>query len=354
MVSISRFGHDLLRQSLRHVRCRAHAAGRSPMTTAASTSPHSADQELALVDKWKSAVIGQKTVLWDRMDARPLTLLDQTVRPYLPPTYPSLTRSTRVGDIVGGTAMPPAAHLVYFPSPTAEPDLAPDGYHADEAPPEPFSQRVWAGGLIEFNPLNPLRVDAISSQTKSIVSVTVKDTPTLQRLVFVKLALEMSNSSGHCLTEYRDLAYMKPVDLGRKIVPHVRSPDFTHVVDPSEILLFRYSALSWNSHRIHYDSPYARHVEGHPGLLVHGPLTCTLLLQLLHANTPPGLALKSFEYRAISPAYCQQQMTLNGRWMLQRHKKPSADDASVLCELWATNNEGGIAMKGVATLVPSP
>ncbi|KAJ2813880.1 hypothetical protein H4S07_000334 [Coemansia furcata] len=323
------------------------------MTTAAPTSLHSADQELALIDKWKSAVVGQKSVLWDRMDARPLTLLDQTVRPYLPPTYPAHSRCPQVGDIASGAAMPPAAHLVYFPSPTAEPDLAPDGYHADEAPPEPFAQRVWAGGLIEFNPLNPLRIDAISSQTKSIVSVTVKDTPALQRLVFVKLALEICNSSGHCLTEYRDLAYMKPVDLGRKIVTHPKSPDFTHVIDPSEILLFRYSALSWNSHRIHYDSPYARHVEGHPGLLVHGPLTCTLLLQLLHANMPPGFALKSFDYRALSPAYCQQRMTLKGRWVLQR-QKASADDASVQCELWVTNNEDGIAMKGVATLVPLP
>ncbi|KAJ2817039.1 hypothetical protein FBU31_006363, partial [Coemansia sp. 'formosensis'] len=309
----------------------------SAMTTAAPTSLHSADQELALIDKWKSAVIGQKSVLWDRMDARPLTLLDQTVRPYLPPTYPAHLRCPQVDDIASGAAMPPAAHLVYFPSPTAEPDLAPDGYHADEAPPEPFAQRN----------------RRISSQTKSIVSVTVKDTPALQRLVFVKLALEICNSSGHCLTEYRDLAYMKPVDLGRKIVTHPKSPDFTHVIDPSEILLFRYSALSWNSHRIHYDSPYARHVEGHPGLLVHGPLTCTLLLQLLHANMPPGFALKSFDYRALSPAYCQQRMTLKGRWMLQR-QKASADDASVQCELWATNNEDGIAMKGVATLVPLP
>ncbi|KAJ2439940.1 hypothetical protein GGF42_007790 [Coemansia sp. RSA 2424] len=321
------------------------------MTTAAT--PPSVAEELALVDKWKTSVVGQRSVLWDRMDARPLTLLDQTMRPYLPPTYQLLPRSPQINDVASGTPMPPAAHLVYFPSPTAEPDLAPDGYHADEAPPEPFAQRVWAGGLIEFNPRNPLKVDAISSQTKSIINVTVKETPTLQHLVFVKLALEMHNSAGHCLTEYRDLAYMKPVDLVRKIVKHPRTPDFSHTIDPTEIFLFRYSALTWNSHRIHYDSPYARSVEGHPGLLVHGPLTCTMLLQFLYANMPPGLALKSFDYRAISPAYCQQKMTLNGRWMQQQQKgynKSTGDDASVLCELWATNNEDGIAMKGVATL----
>ncbi|KAJ2747010.1 hypothetical protein GGI20_000906 [Coemansia sp. BCRC 34301] len=317
------------------------------------------------VDKWATTVLAQKSVLRDRMDPRPLSLLDQTIRPYLPPTVPKLPRCPTVGDVAPGTPMPPAAHLVYFPSPTAEPDLAPDGYHADEAPPAPYAQRVWAGGLIEFNPLNPLKVGTISEQTKSIISVSVKESPTLrQSLVFVKLALEIRNSLGHCLTEHRNLAYMKPdiVNLAhhRKPLKHPRVPDFSHVINPTEILLFRYSALTWNSHRIHYDHPYACSVEGHPALLVHGPLTCTMLLQLLHANMPPALALKSFDYRAISPAYCQQKLSLNGRWMQMKPQKQSHNKSftttsssdEVLCELWATNNQDGIAMKGVATLVP--
>ncbi|KAJ2006898.1 hypothetical protein GGI04_001718 [Coemansia thaxteri] len=298
-----------------------------------------------MVDKWSRSVAGHASEpQLDRMDARPLALLDQTLRPHLPSTYPPVADAA-------GSPMPPAAHLVYFPSPTQEPHLAPDGYHADEAPPPPFAQRVWAGGQIEFAPHNPLRVDSVSSQTRTIVDVTTKDTAQQQHLVFVKLKLQISNHSGLCLTECRDLAYMKPTDLRRAPVKHNKSPDFTHALIPSEILLFRYSALSWNSHRIHYDAPYACSVERHPALLVHGPLTCTLLLQLLHANMPQHFALKSFDYRAIAPAYCQQRMTLNGRWI--QSQKPT-DSSTIQCELWASNNEDGIAMKGVATLVPTP
>ncbi|KAJ2368703.1 hypothetical protein IW150_005337 [Coemansia sp. RSA 2607] len=311
-------------------------------------------EELDAVRKWRGDAVGTSNVLWDRMDPRQITLLDQTIRPYLPASYPRLPRDAQVSDIAEGSAMPPGAHLVYFPSSANEFELSTDGYLADEAPPKPFEQRVWAGGLIEFNTANPLRVGDLTSQTKRVEDVTIKERAGADPLVLVKLALRMNNSRGACVTEYRDLAYMKPIDLGRKIVKHNRQPDFIHKMTPSEILLFRYSALSWNSHRIHYDSVYARQVENHPGLLVHGPLTCTLLLQFLHANMPDKMTLRSFDYRAISPMYCQQELHLNGRWLqpTQQDQDRSAANGARRCELWATNNEGGIAMKGIATLVP--
>ncbi|KAJ2347481.1 hypothetical protein GGF43_004748, partial [Coemansia sp. RSA 2618] len=222
---------------------------------------------MAAVAKWKDLVVGKKSVLWDRMDGRQVTLLDQTIRPHLPQAYPRYSRDDRVGDIAKGTEMAPAAHLVYFPSHANEFQLSPDGYHADEAPPDPFCQRVWAGGLIEFNTANPLRVGELASQTKSIVSVAVKERSGADPLVLVKLALEMHNTRGQCVTEHRNLAYMMPVDLQRKTVKHRRQPEFSHELTPTEIMLFRYSALSWNSHRIHYDAVYARDIENHPGLL---------------------------------------------------------------------------------------
>ncbi|KAJ2163120.1 hypothetical protein GGF46_000049 [Coemansia sp. RSA 552] len=306
----------------------------------------SAASDLAAVKKWTDTALQMKTVLKDRMDARQLTLLDQTVRPYLPPTYPHHPRDGEVGDIAASTSMVPGAHLVYFPSRETERQLSPDGYHADEAPPEPFCQRVWAGGLIEFHPNNPLRVGELAWQTKTIRDVVVKERSGTDPLVLVKLALEMHNRRGISVVERRDLAYMKPVDLQRKIVRPNRQPDFSHELTPTEILLFRYSALTWNSHRIHYDATYTRDIEHHPGLLVHGPLTCTLLLQLLQAHLPEGTSLRSFDYRAISPLYCQQTVSLNGRWV-----PDPAGRNSPACELWATNNEGGLAMKGVAKLV---
>ncbi|KAI8324831.1 hypothetical protein GQ54DRAFT_255745 [Martensiomyces pterosporus] len=288
------------------------------------------------------------------MDARQLTLLDQTIRPYLPASYPELPRDAKLGSVAEGAALPPAVHLVYFPSSQGELQLSPDGYHSDEAPPEPFTQRVWAGGVIDFNVDNPLKIGELASLTVSIDDVAIKARSGADPLVFVKLLREMSNERGTSVTECRDLAYMKPVALNRRIVKSKREPDFSHRLTPSEILLFRYSALTWNSHRIHYDHVYSREIEHHPGLLVHGPLTCTLLLQLLHSNMPQGMALKSFDYRAVSPMYCQEPLSLNGRWMqsVGSSDTRSGIDGAKVCELWATNNEGGISMKGTATLVP--
>ncbi|KAI9501776.1 hypothetical protein BX070DRAFT_193759 [Coemansia spiralis] len=279
------------------------------------------------------------------MDGRQITLLDQSIRPYLPSTYPNYPRDPKIADVSEDAVLPPAAHLVYFPSHTTEFELASDGYHADEAPPRPFVQRVWAGGLIEFSPGNPLRVGHLTSQTKTIKSVDIKERSGADPLVLVRLALEMRNDTGLCVIEHRDLAYLMPTNLQRKVVKYNKQPDFSHTIMPSEILLFRYSALTWNSHRIHYDVPYACKTENHPGLLVHGPLTCTLLLQLLQSYIPQGMTLKSFDYRAIAPLYCNQQLTLNGRWI-------SSDSSGVpsRCELWATNNEGGVSMKGTAAL----
>ncbi|KAJ1818329.1 hypothetical protein LPJ75_001478, partial [Coemansia sp. RSA 2598] len=271
--------------------------------------------DIDIVKKWRGGVVDSSSLLWDRIDSRQATLLDQTVRPYLPQAYPQLPRDPRVGDIAQGTAIPPGAHLVYFPSPVHEFGLSPDGYLEEEAPPGPFCQRVWAGGQMEFNVANPLRVGDVASQTKRIQEVTIKERPEADPLVLVKLALHMKNDRGLCVTELRELAYMKPVSLKRRLLKHNRQPDFLFRIKPSEILLFRYSALSWNSHRIHYDLAYAREVEHHPGLLIHGPLTCTLLLHFMQANMPQGMALRSLNYRAVSPMYCQQDMQLNGRWL---------------------------------------
>ncbi|KAJ2778764.1 hypothetical protein H4R18_004419 [Coemansia javaensis] len=314
----------------------------------ALAAPRRACHGLAAVARWRDAVVGRRAVLRDRMDARQTTLLDQTLRPHLPASYPRLPRDGRTGEAADGAPMPPAAHLVHFPPPADETQLSADGYLADEAPPAPFCQRVWAGGTIEFSTANPLRVGAPASQTKTIRHVAIKERPGADPLVLVRLLLEVHNARGPSVTEHRDLAYMKPVGLQRKLVEHARRPDFAHELVPSEILLFRYSALSWNSHRIHYDAPYACAVERHPGLLVHGPLTCTLLLHLLHAHLPPAAALASFAYRAVSPLYCNQRLTLNGRWL-----QAAANPDTRQCELWAANNEGGLAMKGVATVVPS-
>ena len=108
---------------------------------------------------------------------------------------------------------------------------------------------------------------------------------------------------------------------------------------PDEVLLFRFSALTYNSHRIHYDNPYTTGTEGYPGLLVHGPLTAILLLDSIARNLP-GQALRTFEYRAVRPLFCGNPVGLKGA--------RSADGKSV--EVWAEDHQGFVAMRGSGAL----
>jgi len=114
------------------------------------------------------------------------------------------------------------------------------------------------------------------------------------------------------------------------------NPDWSRTISPSPELLFRYSALTFNSHKIHYDRDYCRDVEGYPGLVFHGPLTATLLLDLAIANAG-GQQIKQFEFRAISPLFDVAPFELRG-W-----------DKGAIFEMQAVNPDGGQAMK--ATMV---
>ena len=106
---------------------------------------------------------------------------------------------------------------------------------------------------------------------------------------------------------------------------------------PDDVLLFRYSALTFNGHRIHYDRRYVTEVEGYPGLIVHGPLIATLLLDLLRRQAPDA-ELRSFEFKAVRPTFDGQAMQVNG----QR-------DGNTI-KLWAQDHEGWLTMDAVATL----
>ncbi|CAG8816305.1 23888_t:CDS:2, partial [Racocetra persica] len=119
------------------------------------------------------------------------------------------------------------------------------------------------------------------------------------------------------------------------------TPEFEKIISPSSILLFRYSALTFNSHRIHYDHIYSTKAEGYPGYLVHGPLTCTFLLDLVRDNLPSTAYIRSFSYRALSPLYVGEEFKLCG-------SKSDINDKSF--DVWAENIQGGVAMKGTAMI----
>nr|KAJ3422548.1 hypothetical protein HK105_007604 [Polyrhizophydium stewartii] len=225
--------------------------------------------------------------------------------------------------------------------------LAADGYDADWSPPKPFTRRMWAGGVIEWQPHNPLRVGQPATMTSRLLDAVAKRTGRGDA-VFVSIEKRIENTAGEAMREQRSYVYLEhalPAS-GRASEPSARSSkrsassDFHVTVHPTTMTLFRYSALTFNSHLIHYDQGYATDVEGYPGCLVHGPLTCTMLLDLFRRNAP-GKTLTRFAYRAVSPVVVGQDMTLHGKWAVDGENKP-------YCELWATRADGAVAMKGTA------
>ncbi|CAG8453272.1 5581_t:CDS:2 [Cetraspora pellucida] len=243
------------------------------------------------------------------------------------------------------TPLPPNYHLVYFNPKNYEHELSNDGYKTLYSPPAPFLRRMWAGGELKFNHKNQLRIGQKAKITTKLRDAEYK-IGKLGENVFVWLDMDISNDNGWCIKDTRCLAYMPPSEdksprPPRKIIKENLSPEFEKVILPTSILLFRYSALTFNSHRIHYDHIHSTEIEGYPGCLVHAPLTCTLLLDLIRDNLPSSSYIKSFNYRALSPLYVDEEFKVCG-------KKSLTDNTSL--EVWAENIQGGIAMRGTAVI----
>ena len=203
-------------------------------------------------------------------------------------------------------------------APTAA--LGPDGHpHRDDSadsflPPVPLPRRMWAASAVEF--LQPLIMGEPVTRISRVQSVTEKAGGSGQ-LVFVDVAHETSGPRGLAVREVQSLVYREAPATGSPLAP---PPLGDAVFDPADWpvhralmpttpLLFRYSALTFNSHRIHYDAPNAIGVENYRGLVVHGPLTATLLLDLAQRELGDN-ALKSFAFRGVSPAICGEMLHL--------------------------------------------
>jgi 3-methylfumaryl-CoA hydratase len=237
-------------------------------------------------------------------------------------------------DIVDGDEVPPLWHWVYFLTPGRASELGRDG-HATLGkfmPPVPLPRRMWAGGEFEF--IKPLRVGEFARKESTVCDVTVKQGRT-GRLCFVEVE--------HCIfvgeelrfREIHNIVYrdIKQAGEDESVSPKPPlDPQWTREVIPDSTLLFRYSALTFNAHRIHYDLDFCRKQEGYPGLVFHGPLTATLLLELALANNP-GRNLKSYEFKALSPLFDNASFSLNGKMN------------GTNLDLWATNAENRLAMQ---------
>jgi 3-methylfumaryl-CoA hydratase len=233
-----------------------------------------------------------------------------------------------------GDALPPLWHWLYFLPVHRQSELGADG-HAERGgflPPVPLPRRMWAGGRVEFH--HPLRVGETISRVSRILDVKLKQGRT-GALVFVLVRHEISNAEGVALTEEHDIVYREHPKAGEPPPPPIAAPaDFAwqRTIHPDDVLLFRYSALTFNGHRIHYDRRYATEVEGYPGLVVHGPLIATLLLDLLR-RVQPQANVARFEFRSVSPLFDTAPFVVCG--------KP--EDGGAI-RMWARNATGGLAM----------
>ena len=240
-----------------------------------------------------------------------------------------------------GDPLPPLWHWLYFLPISRQSEIAEDG-HARRGgflPPVPLPRRMWAGNRLQF--YRPLKVGDPVSRTSMISAVSSKEGRT-GPLVFVTVQHKISNAQGIAIDEEQDLVYRERPKRGDPAVPPKAAPehaDWQHVVRPDPVLLFRYSALTFNGHRIHYDRRYATEVEGYPGLVVHGPLLATLLLDLLRRDMPDA-TVSRFSFRAVSPLFDTASFSVCGRI--------KADKTQV--ELWAQSSERWLAMEATATL----
>ena len=238
---------------------------------------------------------------------------------------------------IAGERLFPLWHYLYFL--TAEPlsELGRDGHAArgEALPPIALPRRMWAGGRFTFH--GDLHIGDVVERTSTITSVDQKDGRT-GPLIFVTSEFKYTVDGELVLTEEKDLVYREDptADSTRAISPRrAREPQgWSTTVTPGPVMLFRYSALTFNNHRIHYDRAYARDVENYPGLVVHGPLTATLLSGLAEERT--GKRLKTFSFRASAPLF-DTPFEIDGR--------ETTDGA----EVWASTPDGNLAMAADAT-----
>ncbi|MEV7087486.1 hypothetical protein AB0O07_16540 [Streptomyces sp. NPDC093085] len=225
-------------------------------------------------------------------------------------------------DLPGTTAkpgdpLPPLWHWLYFLRWAPQRDLGPDGHLRDARflPPIPERRRMFAGGRCEITA--PLRLGEPTERVSSLAAVTPKQGRSGE-LLFVTERQEFRQHGSTCLVEEQDIVYRSgegstprhPGIPGKSPAPDPEGP-WQLPLQPTETLLFRFSALTANAHRIHYDTPYCRDVEGYPGLVVHGPLLALLMMELVRRNAPER-RVRSLSYRLHRPAFVGERLLADG------------------------------------------
>ncbi|TMM50755.1 FAS1-like dehydratase domain-containing protein [Sulfitobacter sabulilitoris] len=263
--------------------------------------------------------IGRSETVTDTLDPRQARLMQVT-----------LDREARFRP---GDALPPFWHYIYFNPELPASRLKADGHErlGRFLPPVDLPRRMWAGGRVEI--AQPLRIGQRVTKTSTIRDIEMKQGRS-GPLCFVTVDHRFEVDGVLHLTETQDIVYREmpapgtPQPAGRP-APDTALPG--RVVTPDPVLLFRYSALIFYGHRIHYDADYTRDVEGYPGLVVHGPLTVSLLADF-GVEQAPGRRLRALDIRAHSPLFCPDPIHLE----LARDRDRS--------QVWARREDGTLAM----------
>ena len=272
--------------------------------------------------------IGRKEEVRERVPAFPATALAATM--------------DREGvQFSEGDRIPPLCHWLHFLSACRQSEVGPDGHpkRGGFLPPVPLPRRMWAGSAIQF--LAPITVGGVCTRISTIDSVELKSGRSGE-LVFVGVNHRIHDGDTVCLEERQDLVYREPPKPGAPAPAVKMAPDdadFSRTVIPDPVLLMRYTALTFNGHRIHYDRDYAVGTEGYSGLVVHGPLLATLLVDLLTSEVA-NAELASFEIRAAAPIFDTERFSIHGR----------CEPDGVTFTLWVRRPDGAQALTATAII----
>ena len=257
-------------------------------------------------------------------------------------------------SLKNGGILPAGWHWIYFKSTAGRSALGPDGHEEREGfLPSPLPRRMWAGGSLRFP--GTLRIGEAARRVSTIQSIEHKEGRS-GPLVFVTVHHQISNQDGPAVEEEQNLVYLPETppasEAGADAGPPAAvsgEPEWSEAYTADEITLFRFSALTFNAHRIHYDHRYATDVEGYPGLVVHGPLLALLLLDagIRHAGDGSAdVVPRLFRYRALRPLFCNEAFQLAGRRVDDAERavngQPRQPGGGVM-KLWAAHPERGVA-----------
>jgi 3-methylfumaryl-CoA hydratase len=229
--------------------------------------------------------------------------------------------------------IPPLGHWLNFLPGAAQAQLGPDGHptRGGLIPPLPLPMRMAAGSRLTFH--EPIAFGADVKRVSKIVSIVEKQGRT-GPLAFLTYRYQVFAGSTLCIMEEFDVVFREKSGNAGPMPPgERREGKVSRTIAPTTPLLFRYSALTFNAHKIHYDREYARTQEGYPGLVVHGPLLATLLMDLFRRHRPNDM-VKTFEYRAQRPVFDLSPFTVN------------LEDTSSGADVWACDGDGYVAMAG--------